>query len=268
MNRKNLSYLIVLPLLLLLLAPLASQERDARDIDFAADQVDFDEKQKRIRLVGNVVITSDGSKVSAPTAVYYTEKQYAEFLGGVTLVGENSTATGREMKVWYGESRGRLKGAVRLESQNGVGKGSAEPTVVLSEALDYNWKTEEGAASGGVKMRQGQKQAFADRAEIYQKRNEILLIGNVRVEQGAGDWLTAQRAVYDTGKQTVRAEGRVVAKARLQQKEAPKEADPVVAGPGKTPLPAPLLVEPSFEFLPLRRLPSVPLPWLGEETSE
>lgn len=252
-------------MLLSVALPVISEEDKPRDIEFTADQVDYDENSQRIRLVGKVIITSEGSKLSAPYAVYYTEKQYAEFLGGVKMVGEQSTATGKEMRVWYGESKGRLEGAVRLISQNGSDGESKEPTVILAETLDYNWEKEEGAADGGVKMRQGQKRAYADRAEIYQKRNEVLLIGNVRVEQGDGDWLTAQRAIYDTEKQSVRAEGRVVAKTRLQQKKEETSAEGP-STPARASLPQPLLIEPRFDFVPLRRLPTIPLPWLDQES--
>lgn len=235
--------------------------KKARDIEFEADQVDYDEASKTIRMVGKVKFTSEGSVLTAPVATYHTEKQIAEFQGGVKMVGEQSTATGKEMKVWYGESRGLLKGDVRIVSQNsGKQPGdSAEPTILLCNELDYNWKSEEGVAKGGVKMRQGIKRAFSDRAEIYQKRNEVLLIGNVRVEQGDGDWLTASRAIYDTQDQRVRAEGRVVAKTRLEPEEDQAAED---APPPKKALPQPMLAEPSYQLIPMRKLPVLPLPWL------
>lgn len=263
---RTFSYIAMV--LLLLLGPLAAQEKSKekkpRDIQFSADTVDYDDAQKRIRLVGNVVIESEGSKLLAPYAVYYTEKQYAEFLGGVKMIGEQSTATGKEMRVWYGETRGRLEGNVRLISQQG-GEGKEKvPTVVLCDDLDYNWVKQEGVAEGNVKMRQGVKRAYADRAEIYQQRHEMLLLGNVRVEQGDGDWLTAQRAIYDTDKQTVRAEGRVVAKTRLEQADK-DSGDTQEAAPAKAGMPEPLLAEPKYELLPMRRLPSIPLPWLDKE---
>jgi len=259
-------YLLLLLACLTTLVVAQEDDKKPRDIQFSADVVDYDEDQQRIRLVGNVVITSDGSELTAPYAVYFTQKEYAEFLGGVKMVGEQSTATGKEMRVWYADKRARLEGNVRMITQKGEGKDT-EPTVVLAETLDYNWEKEEGVASGGVKMRQGQKRAFADRAEVYQLRNEILLLGNVRVEQGDGNWLTAQRAIYDTDKQNVRAEGRVVAKTRLAPKdEAP--ASGAEESAAKASLPQPLLIEPAFEFLPMRRLPSVPLPWLDEEAQE
>lgn len=258
---RNLIALSVL--LALFSSPGWSQTPDQRDIKFSADQVDYDDANKRIRMVGDVVITSDGAKLSAPFAEYQTEKQTAEFKGGVKLVGKESTATGREMKVWYGESRGYLKGSVRLVSQAAAGGTSEEPTVVLCESLDYNWKTEEGLAKGGVKVRQGQNRAFCDRAEIYQKRHEILMVGNVRIEQGQGDWVTAQRAIYDTQRQTIRAEGRVIAKTRLQQKEQPAPGE--TSGPvAEKSLPTPTLAEPRYEFIPMRELPVVPLPWLKD----
>ncbi len=244
-------------------AQSSTSPKKPRDIQFEADQVDYDDKQNTIRMVGKVKIVSDGATLTAPYAQYQTEKQVADFQGGVKMVGKQSTATGKEMKVFYAETRGILKGDVRIISQQAGGASGSEPTVVLCDELDYNWTTEEGVAKGGVKMRQGIKRAFADRAEIYQKKNEMLLIGNVRVEQGDGDWLTAQRAVYDTQNQTVRAEGRVVAKTRLEpEEEAPQKAAP----PGKRSLPQPLLAEPSYVLLPMRDLPVLPLPWLDQKT--
>ena len=55
-------------LLILLLASASgwAEEGKPRDIEFEADLVDYDDTQKRIRLVGNVVITSEGSKLTAP----------------------------------------------------------------------------------------------------------------------------------------------------------------------------------------------------------
>lgn len=265
MARFNFFILIVFLLAGAATAQEAKPAKKARDIQFEADQVDYDQASKLVRMVGKVKFISEGSTLTAPVAEYNTEKKIAEFQGGVKMVGEQSTATGKEMKVWYAESRGVLKGDVRIISQNsGKSPGDkGEPTVLLCAELDYNWKSEEGVAKGGVKMRQGVKRAYADRAELYQQRNEILLIGNVRVEQGDGDWLTASRAIYDTENQSVRAEGRVVAKTRME----PKEESTTAAAPAKKTLPQPMLAEPAYQLLPMRDLPVVPLPWMDRKTT-
>ena len=231
-----------------------------RDVQMEADDMTYDGATKLVRLVGNVKFLSDGATLTTAVAEFQTEKKIADLQGGVKMVGKQSTATGKEMKAWYSESRGILKGNVRIVTQNaGKTGGAEEPTVILCETLEYNWKAEEGVAKGGVKMRQGNKRAFSDRAEIYQKRNEVLLIGNVRVEQGDGDWLTASRAIYDTQDQTVRAEGRVVAKTRMEPEEEAAQGE---QKPAKKALPQPMLAEPPYVLLPMRDLPVVPLPWL------
>ena len=58
-------------------------------------------------------------------------------------------------------------------------------------------------------------------------------------------------------------EGGVVAKTRLEQGQ--KDETKEQTGPARASLPEPLLEEPPYEFLPMRRLPSIPLPWLDEE---
>ena len=74
MTVRNTFFTLTLILCFCFPALAQEQPENPRDIEFEADQVDYDESQKRIRLVGNVIITSDGSKLSAPYAVYYTEK--------------------------------------------------------------------------------------------------------------------------------------------------------------------------------------------------
>ena len=102
--RKTL--LLIISFALLLSLPIAAQNKEKpRDIQFQSDSADYDENSSKVRLVGNVIITSDGAKLTAPYAEYDTEKEFAQFLGGVKMVGEQSTATGKEMRVWYADNR-------------------------------------------------------------------------------------------------------------------------------------------------------------------
>lgn len=231
-----------------------------REIQFEADQMDYDKSAELVRLVGKVKFSSSGAILTAPVATYRIDKKVAEFLGGVKFVGEQSTLTGKEMKVWYAETRSILKGDVRIISQyrNSKMGGHEEPTILTCETLEYDWGARQGVAKGGVKMRQGGRRAFADRAELDEGRHQVLLIGSVRVEQEGGDWLTASRAIYNTLDQTVRAEGRVVAKTRL---ESASESQKGEAIPEKS-LPKPSLIAPAFELLPMHSIPAVPLPLL------
>lgn len=244
----------------------ASSPNTARDVQFEADQVDYDKTASLIRLVGKVKFQTPGAVLTSATAQYQIDKMIAEFLGGVKMVASQSTLTGKEMKVWYADSRGVVKGDVRVITQYSGRNPAAteEPTILTCSEVEYDWGLAKGVARGGVKMRQGVKRAFADRAEFDQERQQILLLGNVRFEEGNGDWLTASRMIYNTAEETVRAEGRVVAKTRLETK--PEEAGAKEA-PAKRTLPKPLLIEPDYQLLPMRELPTVPLPWLDKVKS-
>jgi lipopolysaccharide export system protein LptA len=58
-----------------------------RPVDVHSDKFDYDDKKKKVRLLGNVKIVSDKVTVTSPYAELFTDKKTAEFRGGVKMVG-------------------------------------------------------------------------------------------------------------------------------------------------------------------------------------
>jgi len=227
-----------------------------RELKISADKLDYDENRLKIRLLGHVKIVSQDMTMTAPFAEYFTDRQVGHFEGGVKITGPGTSAVGREMKVFYGETRAVLLGSVRLVSDKVAGgEGATTPTTMACDRLDYNWITGVGKAQGGVKVRQGNRRAFADTAEYHRLEQYVVLDGNVRFERGQEDWLSARRARMDLVAETVTAEGGVVARTRLQE-DKPK--------PGASPeaMTAPTIVEPTFPLKPVDADPPIPLPGL------
>jgi lipopolysaccharide assembly outer membrane protein LptD (OstA) len=224
-----------------------------REVQMYSKKLDFDEKRKKVRLIGDVKITTQGYAMTAPYAEFFTDKKIGEFQGGVKIAGEGSTATGKRMQVFYNDQRAVLRGDVRLTSEKGAG---GAPTVMTSDELEYQWGRGAGVARGNVKVRQSNRSAFSDRATYYRDQQMVFLEGNVRVERGDGDWITSQRARMNLATNMVEADGGVTARTILQ--EAPAKAP--AAAPVEQAKPVPM--EPPFPLTipttaPPPRLPGV-----------
>jgi hypothetical protein len=83
------------------------------------------------------------------------------------------------------------------------------PTVVLADQAVYFWEKQEGDAYGNVKIRNGDKRGFSDRAHYAGAINQITMYQNVRYERGPHDWLTCEKGILDTATNVFTAQGDV-----------------------------------------------------------
>ena len=251
--------IVVALIFLSLFHTAVAEPQQPQKVKLKADKMDFDQEKQLVRLIGNVRITSEGVVMTSPYAEYHLDEEMGDFVGGVKIVGKGTTATGKRMKVFYGEERAELMGNVRVVSDRGPGgEKSPTPTVLLSDELEYFWEKKEGIAVGSVKVRKADQRAFSDRAHYFQKRDLVIMEGNVRFEKGGEDWMTASRATMNLKDETVVAEGGVVARTRLVGKN---EKGSVAREESKG-IPASEFVEPRFRLLPLEAIYPMSLPGL------
>lgn len=230
---------------------------DHKELKIQADRMDYDDTRKQVRLIGHVRIQSGDTVMTAPYAHYHTEKEIAEFQGGVRLTQPGSTLVGNRMKVWYGEQRATLNGSVRLVTERPPGGEARTPAVLVCNELEYRWVAGLGEARGSVKVRQGQRRAFADRARYDRAAETIEVSGQVRFEQGQDDWLTSQTAVVHLRTETIVAQGQVVGRFLIRQQPNP----PAQAVPEIPPAEA---LEPEIPLRPVDVAPPPGLPGLEE----
>lgn len=255
---KFLTLIVVTALLASLALPAAAQAR--RELKIEADRIDYDETRKQVRLVGHVRFESGDTVMTAPYAEYHTGKQIAEFQGGVKITQPGSTLVGNKMKVWYGEGRGVLSGNVRMVSEKAPGGDARTPSVLTASELEYRWVEGIGEARGAVKVRQGDRRAFADRAHYDRNAETIDLTGNVRFEQGQDDWLTSDSAQVNLGAETIVAKGQVVGRFMIDDEKTTATEPPATT---RT-LPPTEAVEPEIPVQPVEAAPPVLLPGLED----
>lgn len=239
-------------------ASAGAQEK--RELKIEADRMDYDETRKQVRLVGHVRFESGDTVMTAPYAEYHTGRQIAEFQGGVKVTQPGSTLVGNKMKVWYGEGRGVLSGNVRLVSEKAPGGDARTPAVMTAREIEYRWIEGLGEARGTVKVRQGDKRAFADQAHYDRNTGTIDLLGNVRFEQGQDDWLTSDSAQVNLEQETIVAKGQVVGRFLIDQDRTTATEPPAESRA----LPPTEAVEPPLPVEPVEAAPPVPLPGLED----
>lgn len=248
---------LALAILASLALPAGAQAK--RELKIEADRMDYDETRKQVRLVGHVRFESGDTVMTAPYAEYHTGKQIAEFQGGVKVTQPGSTLVGNKMKVWYGEGRGVLSGNVRLVSEKAPGGDARTPAVMTAHEIEYRWIEGIGEARGAVKVRQGDRRAFADLAHYDRNSETIDMTGNVRFEQGQDDWLTSDSAQVNLASETIVAKGQVVGRFMIDENRTP------ATEPASTrTLPPTEAVEPEIPVEAVEAAPPVLLPGLED----
>lgn len=245
----------------LALTTLALAAGAPRAVQMYSQKLDYDEKRKKVRLIGNVKITSEQYTMTSPYAEFYTDKKIGEFQGGVKISGDGSTATGKRMKVFYPDQRAILTGDVRLVSEKGPASQPGSPTIMTGQELEYHWVKGYGVARGSVHVHQGNRQAFCDRATYYRDQRMVYMEGNVRVERGDGDWLTSERARMNLETQVVEADGGVTARTILESKGTSPANSTAAPAPSVAPA-APM--EPPFPLAIPTTAPPARLPGVDE----
>jgi lipopolysaccharide export system protein LptA len=214
--------------------PAAAKTPADYNVKITADELNYDDKKKLLVLNGNVTFTHIDSVVTAPHAEFETEKQLGHFTGGVKITQPGTTITSSELDAFYGERKAVLTGNVEMITEKApTRKGAAPaapartatdkkpakalPTVMLTDKLEYFWEKAEADAFGNVKIRQGDKRAFSDRAHYTGAINQIRLFSNVRFEQGKDNWMTSEEAIVDVAQETFNAKGGVEAYVIMEQ---------------------------------------------------
>lgn len=244
---------LLLPLLCATLLSAALAAPGGREVQMHSKKLDFDDKQKKLRLIGDVRITTAGYVMTAPYAEWFATRKVAEFQGGVRLSGQGTVATGKRMTVNYPESRATLRGDVHLVTDQGDAQ-----TTLTGDQLDYAWTQGTGTARGHVKVTQAGRNAYADRAVYDRDRQVVTLEGNVRVERGDGDWIASQRARMNLASRTVEADGGVTARTIINTKETTGSPTPVPLQATPTPM------EPPFPMTVPTAAPAPKLPGVDE----
>lgn len=257
------------------------------NVHITAETLRYDDKNHFLTLDGNVVFTHGDTVILCPHAEFQTEKQVGHCTGGVRILQPGTTVTGNRLDAFYVERRAVLVGNVQVVTEKGSKPGGAAsgsprpaparvnpggpgastpavarsmPTVILANEMQYFWEKKEGDAIGNVKIRQGDKRGFSDRAHYDGNANVVRMYSNVRYERGDRDWMVAQEALLDLGTNIFTAKGGI--EAEVHPSSSPSAAPSASASPqaqgDRILRPVPPVVEPVYipDGMPRDAMPS------------
>ena len=216
-----------------------------------SDRGDYSEKEKLVRLIGNVKFTCQDAVMTSSFAKYHTDTQVADFQGNIRLTQPGTSVTGQSLRVYYGNQRAIFKGGVKVVStkfklQDGqdLSKNSTEPAYLEADEFEYNWAQGIGYAKGNIRFRQGARKVFADTAKYDRVASNIEMAGNVRLENGNNDWLSSQRVSVDLTTNKVQAAGKVIGCFLIEDSIGSEDSKH-----SQSELPQPSLIEPERDGL-------------------
>ena len=211
-----------------------------------SDRGDYNEKEKLVRLIGNVKFTCQDAVMTSSFAKYHTDTQIADFQGNIKLTQPGTSVTGRSLRVYYGNQRAIFKGGVKivstkfkLQDSKESAKSSAEPAYLEADEFEYNWSQGIGYAKGNIRFRQGERNVFSDKAKYDRVASNIEMSGNVRLENGDNDWLSSQRVSVDLATKKGQAVGQVMGRFLMEGSFKSEDSQQ-----SKSEMPEPGLIEP------------------------
>lgn len=222
------SVVLLMLMLLFCCGALSAASRNKEEaVDISSDRVDYSEKEKLVRLIGNVKFTCGETVMHASFAQYHTDTQIADFQGNIKLVQPGTEITGGKLRVYYGSQKAIFIDKVKIVSDK-IKTGDAKTLIgtayLEADKLDYEWETELGHAQGSIRFSQADKKMYAEKAEYFGKDRKIELIGGVRFEQGEEDWLSGERVTVDLTDNSAKVSGSVMGRFTVSRPDNGEQA--------------------------------------------
>ncbi len=177
-----------------------------------ADQLEYDDKSKIMRLDGHVVIWQGKMILKCSHATYYLKSQEATAYGRLKLISPHGIITGKKLRVYYNKKIAFVYGNVVLvyhpKNKKGEQKG---PITMTSNSLEYEWGKKIAVAKGDVVLTQKGRIAKGDHA-IFEKRSETLIMdGHVSLFRPPKNRLLCDHLIYHLKTDSAVAKGNVQA---------------------------------------------------------
>lgn len=207
------------------------------DTVMTAPHAEFLTEQQVGHLTGGVRVTQPGTTLTGQKLdAFYVERK-AIMTGSVQMVTERAPtpATGSKPTARASSSPApspsvdvgvvtETVGKIPPARKTAAAPAQHLPTVLLTDQLIYYWEKNEGDAIGNVKIRQGDKRAYSDRAHYTGAVNQIRMFSNVRFERGDHDTMVSEEAIVDLTNQTFLAQGDVEATVLVERTPSPAPA--------------------------------------------
>lgn len=209
-----------------------------------ADQLEYDDKSKVMRLRGHVKLTQADTVLEADEATYYLNSEEAEAAGNLKLTRPDGILTGHHLHLYYREKRAFFDGHVSLIRFLEKNKNLKEnemvdktPVKILADELDYRWEAKIATARGNVELVQGERKAYADQGVYNEPLDRLEMEGHVQLIRPPKDELACDHLVYYLTSNEAKADGHVHGKFVV--KEHPEKKKNNASLPASAPGPSP-----------------------------
>jgi lipopolysaccharide assembly outer membrane protein LptD (OstA) len=175
------------------------------DIDVEADQVVWNRKKDKAKLIGNVVLTQGDTVLKANMVDYDEASQSAVAQGSPHVINPQNDLTGDTIQVDFGKKAAVVKGNVKVISRpkettqaTQTDKKSLkdqwkDPMTLLCDQVEYFYKAKRMVASGNLKIIQKDRNAVAEQAVYTQKDEKVVLTGHVKCDDSKGQTFSSPK---------------------------------------------------------------------------
>jgi len=223
---------------------------------FYADTIRFNTRSKIGSAIGKPRYQDEESQVTGDRVDLNFQERRAAFVGAVTLIhqkkSEAKTAAAPSGVISSGEGGQQPAEPARNPAASAPSAPSEasstsddtdrpftsyqeERTVITCGKLEYLYRDKQAIAEGQVKAVQQDRTAYGDKAVYDQNQETLLVTGNVRVENEAGETFRCDQVLISLRDDWLEAEGNVASHFLVKDEDEEEGKAPAKGEPGAKP---------------------------------
>lgn len=210
------------------------KEKKSKIVSLKTSYFKYNNKTKDLFTDKGVILTTEDITIKAKEILYNTDTEIANLKGdlyfrqtGTEITGEEAIIYLKEKKIILEKNIKMVQEKKEIKRETGLKEHLQENIFLFGNKIEYDYGKKEGRMTGNVKVEQkdgegeGDK-AEGDEAEYYDKKEIIIITGNVKLDKKDGDKLKCNKATIYLKDDTLEVEGNVEGKFKVEEDKIPE----------------------------------------------
>ena len=187
----------------------AQETEEESTVNLTSDKVVYDKGTDKMIFTGNVKITQEDIVLTALEAEFDVDKKIGQITGNIKMVQRDINITGEFLEAYLNEKRYLFSNTVKLIQERKDEEEKEDNIIWDCNKLEIFTDTRNLTATENVQILKKDFTITTEKAIYNDELEKIDLIGNVRIEEESGRWISGDNAVFYIENERLEVQGNV-----------------------------------------------------------